>query len=412
MARPIKLTLSVLVVCLLIAVSSFLILTVLRGPGPDSRAVAGRITAHAESLRGFHLEGLAAAEKGPEWFDGGGPVRDMILMPGDGLISFLLCTMEVEPLLRTWPSKVRRSENALEEDRFLIELEWGERLMLRASDEQDPFLIRLFAGPGDHDLSIFGQEPYGTAELRHSIPSDEAGYSFDVRDTDARLIFQLQGGSENAEAADVSVTTGTLPEGAHCWIADVFASCSVEFCSERATVGESIRFEDISDGFLGVKGQTDRLLFEGVTTDISVGDDELVFTKPISMLEIAFEDFAIFDISFSRGEVLLEGNATSVNLNGVEQISNQWPDWLNLSGRAAALLVTSIVSALVGAIVTAIVTGRLEDRPKRIRNRLRELPANGDRLIAFPVDELHRAAIDEGRALAVDLGMLAHEELD
>ena len=54
----------------------------------------------------------------------------------------------------------------------------------------------------------------------------------------------------------------------------------------------------------------------------------------------------------------------------------------------------------------------LEDRPKRIRNRLRELPANGDRLIAFPIDELHRAATDEGRSLAVDLGMLAHEKLD
>ena len=55
---------------------------------------------------------------------------------------------------------------------------------------------------------------------------------------------------------------------------------------------------------------------------------------------------------------------------------------------------------------------RLEDRPKRIRNRLRELPTNSDRLIAFPVDELHRSAIDEGRTLAVDLGMLAHKELD
>ena len=54
----------------------------------------------------------------------------------------------------------------------------------------------------------------------------------------------------------------------------------------------------------------------------------------------------------------------------------------------------------------------LEDRPKRIRNRLRELPTNSDRLIAFPVDELHRAAVDEGRALAVDLGVLANKDLD
>ena len=54
----------------------------------------------------------------------------------------------------------------------------------------------------------------------------------------------------------------------------------------------------------------------------------------------------------------------------------------------------------------------LEDRPKRIRNRLRELPENGDRLIAFPVDELHRAAVEERRSLAINLRVLAHEELE
>ena len=55
---------------------------------------------------------------------------------------------------------------------------------------------------------------------------------------------------------------------------------------------------------------------------------------------------------------------------------------------------------------------RLENRPERIRNGPRELPANGDGLIAFPIDELQWPAVDERRAHAVDLGMLAHEELD
>ena len=54
---------------------------------------------------------------------------------------------------------------------------------------------------------------------------------------------------------------------------------------------------------------------------------------------------------------------------------------------------------------------RLEDRPERIRNGLRELPANGDWLIAFPVDELKWPAVEEWRTHAVDLGVLTHKEL-
>ncbi len=55
---------------------------------------------------------------------------------------------------------------------------------------------------------------------------------------------------------------------------------------------------------------------------------------------------------------------------------------------------------------------RLKNRPNRIRHRLGKRPAHCDWLISFPIDELQWPTIDERRSLAVDLGMLAHKELD
>jgi len=322
-------------------------LTIILGREREEVSVSARLQANAEEYPGFTMEDLTASVTADNWFDGGGSVGSMMLIPNGGQISLGFCSSELlDAVLTEWSSYVVARDQV--GGMLLIYLRPVDALWVTAS-EQDPSPVRLFPGAGSHKVAIFGN----FAELQRTRAHGrvesvvDVGYDLFVRDYETVLTMNLTDNDAATEPPQLSGKTGFVAE-AECWGLILQGTNYSPGGS-----GELVRFSGMEDPVGGVKGTTDHLSLQGVTGTIFVGDRQTSFDVPLDSLSVRFSQGVVFGVSFAQGDLFLTGKVESVSINGVEQVQTKWVPWAVTFREIIIAVFASVAGAVAAVAATA-----------------------------------------------------------